>query len=53
MTGFVRCPLVRGALFMSGAAAFAGDLALLFTGHRSKSATFFTQSVHSILLGNR
>jgi hypothetical protein len=44
---------MRGALFMSGAAALAGDLALLFTGHRSKSAAFFAHCVHSIPPGNR
>jgi hypothetical protein len=26
--GFVRSPFMRGAFFMRGAAAFAGDLAL-------------------------
>ena len=48
VAGFVGCPLVRGALFVSGAPALAGDLALLFRGHRSKSAAFFAHSVHSI-----
>ena len=37
-----------GALFVSCAATLAGDLALLFRRHRSKSATFFSHSVHSI-----
>jgi hypothetical protein len=42
-----------GALFMGGAAALAGDFALLFRRHRRKSTTFFSYSVHSILLASR
>jgi hypothetical protein len=34
---------------MSGAATLAGDFALLFRGHRSKSAAFLAHSVHSFL----
>jgi hypothetical protein len=32
---------------MRRAAALAGDLALLFRGHRSKTASFFANSFHS------
>jgi hypothetical protein len=35
---------------MRRTAALAGDLALLLGGHRCKSAAFFSNSVHSILL---
>jgi len=35
-------PFVRCSLFMRGAPAFAGDLALFFRRHRRKPATFFS-----------
>jgi len=38
---------VGGAFFVGCAATFAGDFALLFGRHRSKTASFFTHSVHS------
>jgi hypothetical protein len=47
ITRFFGRPLVRRAFFMSGAPAFAGDLALLFGRHRSKTASFFAHSFHS------
>ena len=40
---------MRSPLFVGGAAAFAGDLTLLFPAHRSESATFLACSVHSTL----
>jgi hypothetical protein len=36
-----------GPFFMRGASALAGDLALLFRRHRSKTTSFFAHSVHS------
>src|SRR3954447_3793735 len=39
--GFFGRPFVRGALQMRGAPALAGDLALLFGGHRRKSPALF------------
>jgi hypothetical protein len=47
---FFRRPLVRGPFFMRRTAALAGNLTLLVGRHRSKSAAFFSNSVHSILL---
>jgi hypothetical protein len=41
---------VGRAFFVGGATTLAGDLALLLSTHRSKSATFFAGSVHSTLL---
>jgi hypothetical protein len=38
---FVGRPLMGGALFVGCAAAFAGDLPLLFSGHRCEPAPFF------------
>jgi hypothetical protein len=35
---------VSGALLVSGAAAFAGNLALLFRGHRRETSPFFAFS---------
>ena len=46
-TRFVRAPFVRCAFFVRGATALAGDLALLFGRHRSKTASFLANSVHS------
>jgi hypothetical protein len=34
-------PFVRRPLFMRRATAFAGDLALLFRGHRRETSSFF------------
>src|SRR4051794_39885658 len=44
IAGFVRGPLVRGALFVCRAPAFAGDLALLFRGHRREPTPFLAFS---------
>ena len=46
----VRRPLVGRPLFVGGATTLTGNLALLLSTHRSKSATFFARSVHSTLL---
>jgi hypothetical protein len=38
---------VGGAFFVRRAPAFAGDLALLFRRHRSKTASFLANTFHS------
>jgi hypothetical protein len=53
VAGFVGRPFVRGAFFVRGATALAGDLTLLFGRHRSKTTPFLANSVHSILLATR
>ena len=45
-TGFVGRPLVGGAFFMRSSPALAGNLALLFRGHRRESAALFSFSSH-------
>src|SRR6266496_5498214 len=44
IAGFVCSPFVGSPLFVGGASAYAGDLALLFGRHRRKSPTFLAFS---------
>ena len=46
----VRVPLVGGALLVGGPASLAGDLALLFWGHRGKAPTLL---VPTTICGHR